>query len=860
MSKVRGPLQSEYDDFKANTWNRWHSGWDYVNANPEIQTVLCMDMAFCYLESGEAKWLTAPVQAARTPHNFSYGNDQGGHLLEMYAVVYDWLYDDLSEDDKSTIRRNIASIADTFLDNYPDEIKIADYHNYMTQWITGFMTAGLAIYHDDPVRGQRYIDFATECLYEGHTFTNVHGETVTWNFRESLDYSDGYADFEGVAYFKNAIPEIAMAVEAWDGATLRQFDMWNTHFSSFRNAADLIVYGHTANNNVVKFEDANPMSTYISSRYMTLLNLMEGRFQDGYLKSFIDEKYPGVLDWQYGGAYKIFSFLFYDPGVTTVEYKTLDPDRHADNYYFMKSGWDTDDTYIGFKAGTHYGYHSHSDHNAFFIWRKGDILTAPGGMYGDGCQTFDDPQKNHTAWNRQSVSSNCITVFDPDDNYIWSTQQGASLPNAGGQRMPYLRKDPPYSHHEDWSYTPWSGYMVRNDATINEVSRYADVTAWEHDSTFAYVRSNATKAYANAYTGLGHNPHNKVDLVEREFVYLKPNVVVIYDRVNTKSPTFTTSFLLHSIGPPEVYNHSSWQTPNVGISDYPAPNRARMDTASSRLFLQTVLPSDNYKYHVIGGEGFENYIEAAATNYAPDCTVEDYNMRWRIEVRPENGQHQNHVFLNVLEISDVNQDEATTSTLLTTNSGNMQGVMIDNGLSNQALLFSSDLEGVGVSGPVSYETPAITTTHYLYNMPPDTRFSLTTTQAGGKTVVTIEQSPSGVLRSSGSGVLSFTTPAPPLALSVTNTSPTLLGGVTVFTATVTISNSNPITYTWHFGDGISGGGVFTGAAVFSHIYPAADVYTAVVTATDGLTLSSKSARVDIVANYPVYLPIIIVAP
>jgi len=119
----------------------------------------------------------------------------------------------------------MAAIADVFLANYTTEIKLDDYHNYMTQWINGMMMAGLAIYHDDPVRGKNYLDWACGTLYEGHTFTNAFGESKVWNFKESMIYSGGYCDFEGIGYFKNAIPEVARAIEAWDSATNRHFDI-----------------------------------------------------------------------------------------------------------------------------------------------------------------------------------------------------------------------------------------------------------------------------------------------------------------------------------------------------------------------------------------------------------------------------------------------------------------------------------------------------------------------------------------------------------------------------------------------------------------------------------------------------------
>ncbi len=75
-------------------------------------------------------------------------------------------------------------------------------------------------------------------------------------------------------------------------------------------------------------------------------------------------------------------------------------------------------------------------------------------------------------------------------------------------------------------------------------------------------------------------------------------------------------------------------------------------------------------------------------------------------------------------------------------------------------------------------------------------------------------------------------------LRVRNSSPTLLGQSTVFTASLTGAG---VTYQWNFGDGHSGSG-----ATVSHLYSAVGVYTAVVTATAGITAISATMPITIV--------------
>jgi PKD repeat protein len=87
-------------------------------------------------------------------------------------------------------------------------------------------------------------------------------------------------------------------------------------------------------------------------------------------------------------------------------------------------------------------------------------------------------------------------------------------------------------------------------------------------------------------------------------------------------------------------------------------------------------------------------------------------------------------------------------------------------------------------------------------------------------------------------------------LIATNDSPTPLGKPTTLTATVT-AGSHPV-YRWAFGDGISGMG-----PVVTHTYSEQAVYTAVVTASNGVSALTATTTVEITPppQFYVYLPL-----
>ena len=82
-------------------------------------------------------------------------------------------------------------------------------------------------------------------------------------------------------------------------------------------------------------------------------------------------------------------------------------------------------------------------------------------------------------------------------------------------------------------------------------------------------------------------------------------------------------------------------------------------------------------------------------------------------------------------------------------------------------------------------------------------------------------------------------------------SPTPLGSLTTLAATVITGNF--VDYAWVFGDGDAGSG-----ALVNHIYPAVDTYTAVVTASNSLSLLTATTTVVIIEpEYDIYLPLVL---
>jgi len=88
-------------------------------------------------------------------------------------------------------------------------------------------------------------------------------------------------------------------------------------------------------------------------------------------------------------------------------------------------------------------------------------------------------------------------------------------------------------------------------------------------------------------------------------------------------------------------------------------------------------------------------------------------------------------------------------------------------------------------------------------------------------------------------------------LTAANDGPTTLGNVTVLTAIIAAGDN--VTYQWDFGDGIGGSG-----AVVQHIYEDVGQFTAIVTATNLVSMETTSTIVTIASDMSyVFIPVML---
>jgi hypothetical protein len=335
----------------------------------------------------------------------------------------------------------------------------------------------------------------------------------------------------------------------------------------------------------------------------------QNAYKDPYLTDFVNKKFGGIAKDQYLRG-QVFYLLWFDPYVTAVDYAELPLATRYGSEFGMRSGWETDDVYVHYRGGIHWGNHNHLDHTSFTIFSGDDELAIESGFYDSW-----NPGTHHWTYYKRTAAHNTITVFDSTETWTWRAQGSIPLNNDGGQRYAYEKYTPPHPGYGSNEALSWADYLARE-----EEFKMADTRAYDSLEDFVYIYQDATNAYTYEYSGQGNNQNQRVKEFTRQFLYFRPDWVVVFDRVNAYQDWFRKDWLLHSLDAPQIKQGASWVTPGTGITEYPAATDFRINEGSSRLYGRTFLPEAT-KVRVIGGPGYEFWINGQNQETASNSIV-----------------------------------------------------------------------------------------------------------------------------------------------------------------------------------------------------------------------------------------------
>ncbi|MBI5502485.1 MAG: MYXO-CTERM sorting domain-containing protein [Deltaproteobacteria bacterium] len=184
--------------------------------------------------------------------------------------------------------------------------------------------------------------------------------------------------------------------------------------------------------------------------------------------------------------------------------------------------------------------HQHDEAGSFQIFRRA-ILTGPGGAY-DAYNS--DHWQNY--YSQHSVHANTLAIVQPGG--FFPTLQSLADPSAnvndGGQRV--LGLDLSGSTHQ---VPDLDAYRAKKDG--GPLYETGTMETFTHAACYDYVACDVTAAYDSPGFATNGNTAKVVE-VSRQFVFLPPDVLLIFDRVESTDPSYRKRFLLHVPGTLEL--------------------------------------------------------------------------------------------------------------------------------------------------------------------------------------------------------------------------------------------------------------------------------------------------------------------
>jgi len=330
----------------------------------------------------------------------------------------------------------------------------------------------------------------------------------------------------------------------------------------------------------------------------------------------------------------------------------------AAGHVYMRSDWNCPDaTWAFFGAGPKFAGHSRDDEGSFLLAKKGWLVLRAGGQgHNDGDYYIGG-----------SLAYNIVTIYNPEEKFRRTT-----------------------SRHSDGVNNENDGGLIRYVYTSHTRDDRAEIKTYHHDDKITYTAADLTIGYRS----------DKVSEVTRQFLYLrgKREFIIIFDRIDAANADFPKTWFLHTPSDPTVNGTEKVLTADHVFSytgdtatwlSNPAGEENVISSGKSRAFLKTLLPK-GAKITKRGGEGHEfwGHPHEPTAQYNHTCSRSNQPpiVPWRLEVEAPIGKNKRDYFLHVLEIGD--ESDSSMSNVSLVERDNLVGVSLKAGEKPLEILFA----------------------------------------------------------------------------------------------------------------------------------------------------------------------------
>lgn len=316
-----------------------------------------------------------------------------GQLAATVAFGYDLLYDDLTEDERSLVRRALVerAIIPVYKEYVLDNRVMANTSNWIGHTVGGALIAAAAIAGDvkDEEAGGKFNVYLNGLLlkFEGHLAASYLADG---SYGEGISYQE--FDLETTAPALVALDRV-FGINYWEKTNVKKSLLYSLYNFAQPVSASL------------DMGDSHPPST------RTLAPLLR-KTKDPTDKWFYEQfAHNAVVD-----------FIFFDDSIAPQK-----PQLPTSRVFWNKgnavfrTGWDKDDLVFLFHAGANFN-HNHADQGAFLLTAFGEPLITEAGW----SDYYKDPY--YATFFTQAVGHNTVLVDgNPESQVLPDTPQFAAL-------------------------------------------------------------------------------------------------------------------------------------------------------------------------------------------------------------------------------------------------------------------------------------------------------------------------------------------------------------------------------------------------------------------------------------------------
>ncbi|MFH0920671.1 MAG: FlgD immunoglobulin-like domain containing protein [Fibrobacterota bacterium] len=474
-----------------------------------VKTTDILDLCALYFLTDSARYRDSALAQARILTLTGMDNTSETEIMGDVAVLYDWLYNELSLSDKATLRTNLKNMANAITAylatahyNTAYGTRTASYHLYHSRTygcLKGLTLTGLALKNDDSA-ADGYLTQALALWDSVVVPANaLSGGALTGGF--------GYHGYH--AYF-----DILCALHAWKSAASLDLFAEDANLSApwLRDRGLYMIYASNPREQTwLKEDDMWPSWIRLGPQARAMAAMAERAFPDGALGAF-DAKI--TLDCGVGSncqnvteSARPYAYLvFKDTAAPMTDYSALPTAKMFGplglGYCFLRNGWADNDVSIFYRCGDHLEDHGNYTQGSFTLAR-GKPLVIHGGAY------FAFGDDHHNNYYQQAVSTNSV-IFGPG----------------------YKQNHPSYQLSPDTASFNWF--------RLNRGLETGDILDFEASTDYDYIQSDVTAAWAPS----------QVTNYRRHLLFIDKKFLVVFDDILSASDT--VKYLLHSVNMPAV--------------------------------------------------------------------------------------------------------------------------------------------------------------------------------------------------------------------------------------------------------------------------------------------------------------------